>query len=66
MAFEFGRMGLEFGTVESYALPAEARISRWIDLNIHVKGRPEWVFVKVYSHGVQSADAIRIIISMEC
>jgi hypothetical protein len=23
-----------------------------------VKGRPEWVFVKVYSHGIQSRDVI--------
>ena len=50
--------GLECGAVESYALPSEKRIKRWIDANVHVKGRPEWVFVKVYSHGCQSADAI--------
>ena len=49
---------LEYGAVESFALPSPARIERWIDTNIHVRGRPEWVFVKVYSHGAQSADEI--------
>jgi hypothetical protein len=33
-------------------------LSRWITANIHVKGRPEWVFVKVYSHGVQSKEVV--------
>lgn len=50
--------GLEYGAVESYAIPTPARIHRWIDANIHVRGRPEWVFVKVYSHGSQNADVI--------
>jgi len=58
IAFEFRKMGLEYGAVESYALPDQKRINRWIDTNIHIKGRPEWVFVKVYSHGIQSSDII--------
>jgi hypothetical protein len=58
IAFEFKSMGLEYGAVESYAIPNPNRINRWIDTNIHVKGRPEWVFIKVYSHGVQSSDTI--------
>ncbi|MCC6124177.1 MAG: hypothetical protein IT426_04400 [Pirellulales bacterium] len=48
----------EYGAVESFALPRPARIDKWIDADIHVKGRPEWTFVKVYSHGVQSAPEI--------
>jgi hypothetical protein len=27
------------------------RIDAWVRANIHVKGRPEWVFVKVHGHG---------------
>ncbi|MCX7424298.1 MAG: hypothetical protein NTW96_01465 [Planctomycetia bacterium] len=51
---------LEYGAVESDPdlFPSPSRIERWIDANIHVKGRPEWVFVKVYSHGAQSQEAI--------
>ncbi len=27
------------------------RVATWVDQNIHVEGRPEWVFVKVHTHG---------------
>lgn len=47
-------LALEYGAVESYALPSRERIRRWIDAGIHVQGNPQWVFVKVYSHGIQS------------
>jgi len=49
---------LEYGAVEDYALPTRARIRAWIDCGIQVQGRPEWLFVKVYSHGAQSRAAI--------
>lgn len=45
---------LEYGAVESDLLPTRERIGKWIDTNIHVPGRPGWVFIKVYSHGIQS------------
>jgi len=45
----------EYGALESFALPSHRRINEWIDTNIHVRGRPEWVFVKVYSHGMLAA-----------
>ncbi|HRH45794.1 MAG TPA: hypothetical protein PKY82_29400, partial [Pyrinomonadaceae bacterium] len=28
-----------------------ARFNRWISANVTVKGRPEWIFVKLYCHG---------------
>jgi hypothetical protein len=49
---------LDYAAVEAWARPTPGRIRRWIGANIHVQGRPEWVFVKVYSHGVQSQDVI--------
>lgn len=58
IGFVFGNMKIEYGAVESYAIPNGARINHWINTNIHVKRRPEWVFVKVYSHGIQSSGAI--------
>jgi hypothetical protein len=45
--------GLEYGAVEDDTPPSPDRIARWIDAGIHVKGRPEWVFAKVYTHGIQ-------------
>lgn len=44
----------EYGAVELDPYPSQKKIDIWIDSNIHVKGRPEWVFVKVYTHGAQS------------
>ena len=58
ISFIWKNAGLEYGAVEDYSIPNDERIKRWIDTNIHVKGRPEWVFVKVYSHGCQSAKSI--------
>jgi hypothetical protein len=33
------------------------RVRTWVRQNIHVAGRPEWVFVKVHTHGTQEAHA---------
>ena len=46
---------LEYGALETYAKPSKKRIDKWVDANIHVKDKPEWVFVKLYSHGIQSS-----------
>jgi hypothetical protein len=32
------------------------RIERWIDCNVHVDGRPEWLFVKLHTHGAIERD----------
>jgi hypothetical protein len=32
-----------------------ARVSSWVGQNIHVQDRPEWVFVKIHTHGAQEA-----------
>lgn len=38
--------------------PAEPwRIDAWVRTGIHVVGRPEWIFVKVHTHGVQERDS---------
>ena len=50
--------GYDYGAVEYYSLPTKKRVERWIAANIHVKDRPEWIFVKVYSHGIQSQKVI--------
>ncbi len=58
IGFNTEALQFEYGGVEGYALPTPHRIRRWIATNIHVKGRPEWVFVKVFSHGQQFRDSI--------
>lgn len=37
------------------------RLNRWADANITVKGRPEWVFVKLYCHGFFPEDQSAVI-----
>jgi hypothetical protein len=36
--------------------PRPDRTDLWIRTGIHVEGRPEWVFVKVHTHGLQDKD----------
>jgi len=37
------------------AIPAtERRVDSWVRANIHVEGRPDWVFIKVEGHGAAS------------
>ena len=31
--------------------PSAARVASWVAQAIHIEGRPEWVFVKVHTHG---------------
>jgi len=44
------------------AMPASAsRVDRWVHANVHVPERPDWIFIKVFAHGVSSeaeADAV--------
>ncbi len=36
--------------------PSQSRVDQWVRTGIHVEGRPEWVFVKVHTHGTQERD----------
>jgi len=42
--------------VDAHLRPAPLRVDRWVGANVHVKGRPEWVFVKVHMHGARPAN----------
>lgn len=32
------------------------RIRKWLDCHVHVKGRPEWLFIKLHTHGAIETD----------
>ncbi|GGW87042.1 hypothetical protein [Alteromonas halophila] len=36
--------------------PTKDRVDLWVNANVHVKGRPEWKFIKVHTHGTQERD----------
>lgn len=47
---------IENADVRKGCPPTPARVDAWVRTGIHVQGRPEWVFVKVHTHGTQEAD----------
>lgn len=47
------------GRIEDSALedgnpPHPGRLPAWLSAHVHVRGRPEWVFVKLHTHAMQS------------
>lgn len=42
--------------IEGRVSNVEAAVDEWIRANIHIKGRPEWVFVKIHTHGAIPAN----------
>ncbi len=54
-------MRLENGAITGNDPPTAARVATWIDQAIHVEGRPEWVFVKVHTHGAIEKTAASLL-----
>jgi hypothetical protein len=42
---------IENSDIRAGQLPSRARVDRWIELAPAVRGRPEWKFIKVHTHG---------------
>ncbi|MCA9624019.1 MAG: hypothetical protein KC731_33580, partial [Myxococcales bacterium] len=49
------RPRLEYGAVTAHDPVTPSRVRSWVDQGICVAGRPEWIFVKVYTHGAPDA-----------
>ena len=47
---------IENGDIRADNPPTPARIEAWVRAGVHVRGRPDWVFVKVHTHGTQTRD----------
>jgi hypothetical protein len=52
---------IENGALTGKDPPSAARVRTWIDQSIHIEGRPEWVFVKVHTHGAIEATAASLL-----
>ena len=48
---------IENADIRSSNPPTRERVDYWVKTGIHVKGRPEWVFVKVHTHGAPEREA---------
>jgi len=44
---------IENSDVRNTMPPLKSRVDQWVNSHIHVKGRPEWIFIKVHTHGTQ-------------
>jgi hypothetical protein len=47
---------IENADVRTSCPPTPERVDAWVETGIHVEGRPEWIFVKVHTHGTQERD----------
>lgn len=53
---DWHRSCIEYAAFESYTPYFTERLDYWLKAGIHVKGRPEWLFIKLHTHGMQSRD----------
>lgn len=47
---------IENSDIRKDSPPTPDRTDLWVEAGIHVKGRPEWLFIKVHTHGTQEND----------
>ena len=47
---------IENADVRTSNPPTPERVDAWVRTGIHVEGRPEWIFVKIHTHGTQERD----------
>lgn len=52
---------LEYGALTAVMPATLRRVHTWVRQNIHVEGRPDWVFVKVYTHGAPDAQGAALL-----
>ena len=55
------RIRVEAAAVTANDPGTNARIKSWVDCGIHVDGRPEWLFVKVHTHGAPEKQAASLL-----
>lgn len=54
---KFGLMPrIENADVRTTSPPSRQRIDAWVETGIHIRDRPEWIFVKVHTHGAPERD----------
>ncbi|MBL8521417.1 MAG: hypothetical protein JNK75_12180 [Betaproteobacteria bacterium] len=48
---------IENSDIAPIDIPIDERVVLWLDAHIHVAGRPEWLFIKVHTHGAIEENA---------
>jgi hypothetical protein len=54
VAFHWDAGRVDDGAVENCSPAHPRRLAPWLSANVHVEGRPEWVFVKLHTHAMQN------------
>jgi hypothetical protein len=54
VAFHWANGCVDDGAVENSSPAHPQRLAPWLAAHVHVAGRPEWVFVKLSTHGMQN------------
>ena len=49
---------VEYGGLEAHTPFSAERVDRWINAGVRVASRPEWLFVKLHTHGVQFSESL--------
>lgn len=52
---------IEDGNIYYEIPPSPNRVDKWIKIDIHIKGQPNWIFVKAYCHGAHLADSSAVL-----
>jgi hypothetical protein len=47
---------VENGCIQASQPPSMARLEQWVRAGVRVRGRPDWVFVKLHTHGAPGAN----------
>jgi len=47
---------IENADVRAAYPPTRDRVDLWVKQHVHVRGRPNWIFIKVHTHGTQDRD----------
>jgi hypothetical protein len=58
---EGGRLRLDDGQVTGVNGPRPDRTDAWVRAGVHVRGRPEWVFIKVHTHGCTERNRLPLL-----
>jgi hypothetical protein len=53
---------IEQSNISSNDVSFPNRIDYWVNKSIHVKGKPDWIFIKVHGHGASAEKADREIL----
>jgi len=49
-------LDLDDGDIHASEHASPARADRWVRANVHVPQRPDWVFVKLFAHGISTPE----------